>query len=351
MPHIINVTNPGEFSQPGKYIAETVNTGEFLAQGWCDEVHTMSEGLIIPFDPAKDWNDKEILVERPGGYGDILFLTPALHQIKTQWPCANITVACLPRFNAILHNNPDVATLQPYPLPAYLWSTYDAHIWLENYIENNPLAHSMHPIDILSERLSLVIADKRMRYHATLEEQAVAREVFQRTTKKRVGVQLQASSICRSYPDIAGICAALHFAGYEVFMFGAEGSLKMHESWENKPDLVNLTARGLSFRQSCAVLTTCDALVAPDSALCHVAGALDIPCVALFAPFPWQLRTKYAPKTKALTGHCDISPCFHHSRPATGDFPAGQPCAEVGRCIALEMIPIERIVREVGKML
>jgi heptosyltransferase-2 len=116
--------------------------------------------------------------------------------------------------------------------------------------------------------------------------------------------------------------------------------------------LVNLTQlpEPPNFRQSAALLATCDAVVAPDSALCHLAGALNLPTVALYGPFPWALRTAYALRTVALSGHGPCAPCFHHER-AGEVWPEGKPCAKSGRCEVLATIEPERILAKLEKML
>jgi ADP-heptose:LPS heptosyltransferase len=161
-------------------------------------------------------------------------------------------------------------------------------------------------------------------------------------------VQLAASAPSRTYPRelMMSALSELLRRGHEVYLFGRPNEIQINTP---HPRLVNTSADSPSFARSCAVLATCDAVLAPDSALCHVAGALDIPTVAVYAPFSWRARTAYAPSIRALSGHLSCAPCSWHGR--GGAFPPHGPCAKTGRCEALATITPERIVRELEKAL
>ncbi len=333
---------------PGELLAEDVNAGEMLSRGWCKVKEPDARCTPLPIYRDGDFNDKRILFERPGGFGDLLFLTPTLRALKERWPDCQIYVACFERFREALQYNPDLYGFIPYPIDVRDWKEFDAHCWLENIIEKNPAAREVHAVDLVAERAGIKITDKRMRYVVTDEELDAALTEFPRDQNlKRVGIQMGASGNCRTYTKTGELCNLLWNKGYEVFLIGRPGEVKTN----NPSRVVNLMEMGKTFRESCAVVKTCDVIVAPDSAMVHVAGALGIPCIGLYGPFPWKLRTAYAKNTFALQGFCPVSPCFHHARPGTGPFPDFGPCAKTGKCEALDMITPERIWREVEKHL
>lgn len=336
---------------PGRYLSEDVNAGEMLARGWCRvQGYGLSNGSSFrAFSQKEDYNDTRLLFVRPGGFGDLLFLTPTFREIKKRWPRANIFVSCFDRYWPALVNNPDVAGFIPYPVSLELWDRSKAHVWLENIIERNTEAREMHAVDVIAKRVGIEFEDKTMKYIVSPEEKIAAEREFPRVidAKVRVGLQMTASGSCRVYPFMADLSKRLwRDRGYEVFLFGKPGDVMSDEP----AGMVNLMLRGKTFRESCAVLQTCDVVVAPDSALAHVAGALGVPCVALYGPFPWKLRTAYAPETFALQGTCPVSPCFHHGQAGQG-FPENGPCAQTGRCEALAAITVDRVMRAVEKRL
>ncbi len=354
--HVATVTEKNPFNlEIGDFVCEDVTAGEMLARGWASRVlpggadpHVLRS--TKGFDRDLDWTGRKILFVRPGGFGDLLFLTPTFAEIKRRWPTAEITVACFDRFKSVLEHNPDVDWIIRYPISTLTWAAYDAHVWLEGIIEKNAAALSTHAVDLIANRCGIWLDahSKEMRYYVTDDELQDAREEFPREPNRghRIGFQMSASGSCRMYPHMMEVAQTLWREGCEIFLFGREGEMK-----SNEPNgIINLMQRGKSFRQSCAVLSTCDVLVAPDSALTHVAGALGVPCVALYGPFPWTLRTAYAPKTFAIQGVGACSPCFHHGVHGPA-YPAHGPCAKTGRCEVLASIPAERVAREVWKKL
>ncbi|MDO8629104.1 MAG: glycosyltransferase family 9 protein, partial [Phycisphaerales bacterium] len=139
--------------------------------------------------------------------------------------------------------------------------------------------------------------------------------------------------------------------GWEIFLFRNpddpfDRELSIPPVFRDR--VIDLGAANLSFRQSAAVLATCDVLLAPDSSLMHVAGALGLPCVALFGPTAWQMRTAYYPSVHAIQGHegCTIAPCWYHG-PAAWSFPRGQPCFESGRCEVISSIAPDRVIQKI----
>jgi ADP-heptose:LPS heptosyltransferase len=128
---------------------------------------------------------------------------------------------------------------------------------------------------------------------------------------------------------------------WEIYLFGSPGSIPMAVIPQPaRSRVINLAHDKLTFRQSAAVAQTCDVIVAPDSALMHLAGTLGLPCVALFGPIPAALRTAYYPSVTALqdTSACPMAPCFHHPRALGSGFlawPNGGPCIKAGHCTVL----------------
>jgi ADP-heptose:LPS heptosyltransferase len=350
--HIVEIVDSNPLDLPlGDYVCLDVNAGEMLACGYA-RVRAPDEIGVKLFDASKDWNGERVLFVRPGGFGDLLFLTPTLAELKRRWPELSLYVACFDRFKPALEHNRDVTGFVSYPVPLSWWRDVDCHIFLENVIEGNPAAEKGHAVDLVAARCGIqfeTLEARGMRYFVTKEEAAIAERDFPRwpDRPKRIGIQVSASGRCRIYPHILEVARLLWRDGHEVFLFGAPGEVKT----DTPEGIVNLMQPGKSFRESCAILATCDVLVGPDSALVHVAGALGVACVALYGPFPWRLRTAYAPETFALQGAGPCAPCFHHARPGQHEFPTWGPCARTGRCEVLAAITPERVVREVAKRL
>lgn len=300
--------------------------------------------------PRLDKNS--LLVSRPGGFGDLLFLTPALRALRAQRPELRIGVSAAEKYHEAL--SVFAAThrieLLPYPLTLSQWQQWAEHANLENEIEFGADSQSLHAVDLFAKCIGVELtAGRHIEFEVEPGGVAAMRARFPKT-RKRVAIQLSASAPARSYPRylFQPLVQGLVDIDVEVVFVGSPGELNL----ASQPGYLNLTAEEppLSFAQSCAVLADCDAVIAPDSAVCHVAAAMGLPVVALYAAFPWQLRTAYQPTVRALTGHAPCAPCFHHSRGGQ-PWPEDAPCNQAGHCVAMANIDPHRIVAEVKKHL
>jgi len=159
---------------------------------------------------------------------------------------------------------------------------------------------------------------------------------------------VDASSQNRCYPreQMAEVAKYLVKRGCEVFLFGAPGSVT-----GGMPGVVNLTQipSAPDFRESAAIMLTCDCVITPDSAALHLCSALNIPCVALFAAFDPQTRVT-SDKCFVLRGVGECVACSFHSC-GFDQWPEGKVCYKTGQCIPLAGIQPDRIGAKVMQML
>lgn len=333
---------PNDTVEAGEWVLGDTNAAQLLVRangGRMEPLIYRTPGL----DRSADYNGKKILVMRAGGFGDLILLTPVLREIKRLWPGCQLLVSTMGEYAPVLQGLEYVDKVVNYPIPRSLLDECAGAVFLENAVEGNPRAEEIHMTDVFAEIVGIAdFENKKPDYRLTPREKAWARVCYQRTPRTpRLGVQYGASSYARTFlPELTQqVLDPLHKKGWEIFMFGKKGEIQMKGQAER---IVNLTAVGLNFRQSCAVLETCDVVLAPDSALVHVSAALDIPCVALYGPFPSRLRIKYSPSVYGIDGKGKCSPCFHHAY-LDKHFPEDGPCFKAGNCVVLSGIPVGRI--------
>ncbi len=349
--HILQLLSPfvlrdDDVILPGEYVVDDIAGAQLM--GYAGDGTMDQFKQTRPFNENKDWNGKNILVLRAGGLGDLTLLTPILREIVRRWPLVKLTVCCMKEYAQALLNLPYVHELVPTPMPLEkMVKDYDCWIMLENVIEKNPDARKLHSVDVVAKFIGLSgDFNKVQDYRVTDNERIWASEAYPRiSSQRRLVIQLTASAACRTWSreKTGQVVAAFMNKGWEVFLMGnPNDKFKIEE----RPGL-KLVIHGFSFRQRCAVVETADCVLAPDSSLTHIAGALGIPCVALYGPFPWQVRTKYNPKTTALTGAGACAPCFHHATHRANQFPPNCPSAHLGFCAVLEDISVERVVAKI----
>ncbi len=297
------------------------------------------------FDPG-DYNDKDIWILRNGGYGDLLMLTPVFRALIRKWPTVTLHVMCLERYTQAIERWVGVQThVIPVPLTEIGNSPV---ISLEEHIEGDPGSEKVHASQHFANRFGIDLeGDYRPSYYLdpkSLEEVITA---YPRSHKKRVGIQITAAYLYRSYPNplMKIVVQELLRLGYEVMLFGTPGQLQLKDQTEG---VMNTTDRNYSFRQSAAALSTCDVCLAPDSAFTHLSEALGVPCIGLYGPIDGRLRI--TGETRAMQGQAPCAPCFYHAGHAL-DLPAGMPCQKANCCIALADIKPEEIVAQLTNLL
>lgn len=348
LPELVSI-GPKDNIVAGSYYADDVTSAQLIVMAGAGKMAPVTEQR--PLTPES----KSLLVCRMGGFGDLVLLTPVLRELKRQRPDLRIAVATLGHYAAAIQNLSYIDEILVYPVSTEVAARFDAWVWYENAIERNPLAETVHATDLFAQIAGVTWgedANKCPDYRVKPSEAIWAQEGYPRNgDRRRVCIQIGTSALCRTYPrpQMGAVGFELIKRGYDVFLLGAKGEIKTPD--KNPPGLYNLSERDLTFRQSCAVLATADCMIGSDSALVHVAGALGVPAVGLYGPFPWKLRTAYAPTTHALSGVGDCAPCFHHHNPAKRNhFPEKCPSKAKGICDVLADIKPERIVAMVEKI-
>jgi ADP-heptose:LPS heptosyltransferase len=299
------------------------------------------------FNPLLDYNGKTICMIRGGGFGDLLMLTPLIREIKNRWNC-EIHVACGDRYHSIFEGLP--VTPVSLPIPTH---SYDYVVSFEEWIEGMPKAKFIHMAEHFADKIGINLESFQLDYSMSKDESRWADLAMPIGTSRRIGVQVLSSAMLRSYPLIMELVEELSKT-YEVLLFGSPNQINLQK--RAPANVINTTDKGFTFRESVALMDTCDVLVSPDSAMFHLGGALGRPTIGLYGPFPGKLRAT-SPCQHVIEGKSPCSPCFFHAQKST-DYPLGMPCSEnsvrigIGtRCEALKSITVQSIIELVEKLL
>lgn len=304
-------------------------------------------GTVEPVDMPRQVTGKpdSLLIVRPGGFGDLLLMRPALQALIEQG--TEVGVSCFRHYHAALAGLP--VDLVPYPLPEFEVNFYDQVVTLENVVEREPEAQQVDMPALWASRLNVRPASLAVTYQVPLDRQQWAAMLWPRVLgAPRLAVQLRASAKARTWPIETHLAPALRdllTLGWQVLVLDEPGRCAL--AWDH-PNLIPVMQdrRVRTFADTAAVLSTCDVFLGPDSALTHLAGALGIPGVALFGPFPSKLRTRHAVSLRAMDGVAPCAPCFHHQGGGAGAFPLGMPCAKSGVCAAMASLNPVRVVHQ-----
>jgi len=313
----------------------------------------------------KDINETgtmNILLQRPGGIGDILFTTPIIRYLnkkghKVDYFCHLYCWQILmynPHVNKIYinqktkaHENPSVLEQEgmkefypflPEVLKPEILTQYDKVLSFSGVIEDNFKAESIHALDACCEWVGIDIKDITHKqpdiYIQDFEKEIVGKKLLKYKMidpdKKTIGISPTSSSQLRSWPYYKEFIND-YKDKYNIIM------IHFNSKWPDKPQTWDL-------RESLVVSSLCDAIVAADTGFLHVAGALNIPTIALFGPFNPDYRCRYYPKCKVIC-HTEKVCNFCYSHP--------DECRLMGLkavhppCMAQEPFEVYKVLKEI----
>jgi ADP-heptose:LPS heptosyltransferase len=243
---------------------------------------------------------KMILVTRAmGGIGDLLMMTPGLHALKQEFPSYEIQMAIPPRFAPLFAGNDDVT---PIDIETADLDVRSYEKWFD--LTDCPAARiesrtmpgvTQSRTDIFAGAFEirggrLRNMDKRPRYFISEQEKDFQRNFWKDHRlegKTIIGIQLQSAESYRDYPHMANLVNSLSTDATIILFHGETTAI---------PKGGNIIDPGMiPLRAAFALAAGCDVIVAPDSAFVHIAGAFNIPCVALYGPIDGKIRTKHYP--------------------------------------------------------
>lgn len=303
-----------------------------------------------PLDLSSDF-DGSMLIAFPGAAGDTLMITPALRAARKKWPKAKICFGAHPNHKWILSRNPNVDSFLDYPYLLDDVRKFEHVIYIEGGLLND---FKRHGCDVLANGLEL--DSRKLDYSATQEDVDFCWNKFPNDKKYKFRVMFQAygSSHVRSYPDhlTQDLMFRLCDMGCQVFIPGPFGMVTIPTQPEPVINLADF--KDMTFEKQAALLKTCDLCIGIDSAYFHLANAMDVPVIGLFAPFPMEIRI--TPNHSGIQlatvppKRAKCAPC--HFYPRGGDrWPKGGPCEVADYCVALGTIESTRMAQSAYNIL
>jgi ADP-heptose:LPS heptosyltransferase len=320
----------------------------------------------------KEWrfptilDKKKILFIRPGGYGDLIMLLPLLKKIKTNYKRVTIGISCLHRFGDLINAMKTyVDEWVQFPIRVDELEKWDYHVNFEGTIEGNKLAETKHGAEMFGEVVGWPVLPDDHKVIFEPGDHIMPDFSGQKLPDKKpdgekwVGIFCSASARQRNWPVdwLFHLMNSLCLEGYKVFPLGKVsdfGAIGYHPhdglgdnvfaglmrgpgnlapslgAFQNLPQLADFMRRYL------------DLIITPDTVGVHLAGVLGLKCLALYGPFPAEVRTKYYPTVEVMQGKAPCAPCFSHG--------LSMPCTNPW-CLAMDDIRPEQVYAWVKKNL
>ena len=314
--------NGMEFKQGRKYVL--AEDSESQLRSVAGEGLGLSYPIEMIYRPyqGQDLTGKRLMCWRTGGIGDMFFLIPVLRHLKKKYPGCFLRVAS--GCKQPLENLPEIDQLYDMPFDSALLEDVDFHLMFQGIIESsNDKSKNTHAVDMFFnyfqiDSIQMPDEDKRPHLAFTKNETTWMEETCQKMGLAKddyvIGMQLETSAPLRNFPKdktkaIVDILA--REPGVKLVLIGTDQQGPLASFYKgNYPNV--LTALNFNVRQSIVLANRYDMIVAPDSFMIQVAGALGKPLVGLYGPFASDVRMKYFKNAIGVEPRVVCAPCFKH---------------------------------------
>ena len=279
-----------------------------------------------------------------GGIGDVLMSTPLIRSLKTKHPDCHITYATDPKWlNGalfdILENNPYIDEVIPYQMVQdkhfdFISDISTCCVDTENldkyYVELFKSTTIPNRIDIFADHVGVKLTHHTPVLVLTTDELSWANDFILKnktrpqdktlqssqsssaTSKNliKIGIQVNSAMESRNWPleKVKELCTLLgqtYKDTVKIFLFDHDNQIPV-----KIPNAIQV--KDLSIRDTSALINCMDLMITPDSALLHIAGALGVKTVSIWAGVDSNARINYYPNTIAVHTNLPCYPCWYN---------------------------------------
>lgn len=281
----------------------------------------VTEGVTHTPSPYLDLHMTRILVDRRKALGDVLMITPVLHELRQRYgKLAFIQVVT--EETIALHNNPDINSVVK-PSEMKKEDPWDVYINLNDAYELNPLCNY---IDAYLARAFgrpelFGNIDRTIRLHPTSAEVDRVKKIIAEQIKSKyivVHMRRWAWENKNIDPHIWGSFFTFmnhHYPDVKIVSVGAQYDYKVTEVM-NGVDLVDK----LTIGEICALMSMSQCFVGGDSGPYHIASASTVPIVALLSHMrpgqilPWRAG-EFGHKVTVVQSDVPCVGCYARQNP------------------------------------
>jgi len=261
---------------------------------------------------------------RLGGIGDVLMTTPITKALKMLIPRCHLVYATDLQYaqgalGQVIEHNPYVDELTNAAHIVDGEYDYIVDITTTGLDREKSGAIPPNRIDMFAEAVGVDVASDPLPVYIIKEEERewANKEIEQligpRTDDtKIIAIQARSNDARRTWPleSVEELAHILAQNDMHVFLFDWGHTV---ERWkEVNPNLHYILDTELP--QVAALIEQCDVVVCPDSAILHLAGALQKKIVTVFGPVPPESRINYYANATAVTKNLPCSPCWYNPR-------------------------------------
>lgn len=282
---------------------------------------------------------KRLLVYFPGGIGDVISLKPVLQQFRKQRPDVELAVVSTLADQCLIG---DVCTLWDYPVTEAVANYYDA--WV-NIAEMDKVSIGQELQETFADYLG--VENPMSKPELATDDRVVSALASYLVDPEmpQIAVHLNSASHFRSIPHLLGakVMFLLIERGCRCYVVGGVGDSITWVGPKQCPEgITDMTFFLEPLEHYMAFLRHMDVVLTCDTGAMHIAGALDVPTLALFGMTRGDQRTSFYPSIQYIQGEADCGPCENIDK--------DPPCTGNPVCMAIATIDPEYIADKIMEM-
>ncbi len=302
----------------------------------------------------------KILVMHTGGWiGDMILLTPALHALRDQFPCADISMLILPRVQELMERNPyinkviiydkhithkgirqmmkigkqlrsekfDIAVILHPNSVSSIFLSYLANIpkciygrLSENFLmRKSKKGKKIHEVkrylNIISSIANIEHYDNLEFWGITDNDINFARNIIGITNNPTIGINISTTWHSKQW-EIDNFAQLAHLLmkqfSAKVLLTGSKDDIELGNMVTDKvsdKSIINLVGI-TTITQLGAIIQCCNLYITSDSGPMHISAALGVPTIALFGPTDPTRHGPYGKGNTVLKKDIECSPCY-----------------------------------------
>jgi ADP-heptose:LPS heptosyltransferase len=261
----------------------------------------------LPNYAGQSLTNERLVLPFIGRLGDALITAACLKALRDTHPNITIDIACLPASKEVFQLTPTLGELLTYPLRADQLDAYNYHLSFED-IASIPNATRRSLFDLFSTCLNTPRPNRPVSLN--ISESVETSSALPPTQQQRVAIHVGEPDSLRTYPlDLTiNLANELCNNNIEVILFGSRNAQPTNINENLAPQVQNRIGKTTSIADLAATLQQMDAIITGDSFPLHLAAALNIKTVALFAPTNSAIATDYSAVT-TIESQAKCSPC------------------------------------------
>lgn len=258
------------------------------------------KNIYKPYN-GQSLNNKNLLIWRTGGIGDLLFINPIIKYLKELYPTCKISLACGPQYINMVESFEGIDRIYDLPFNATILFDNHYHAIFEGVIERTREAEKTNAYVLFSKSLGLDIPTEKLIPHQKPKEDKIVEckkvlETWNILDKPFVLLQPRASSPIRTprFDFWEKIINKLVELDYNIIMTDSphqkEKLDKFISELKNRNRVYNFCGHSKSLDYTIALASLSNLIVATDSALIHIGASLNKKVFGIYGPFPGNIR-------------------------------------------------------------